>query len=152
MKLKYSLTALAAVFVLVGCEQTRQARQLTPETSAAINASSAERQREVQAGIDSLKAYMDERRALFEASMQANLTDMDQKLTELGDTIATLEDNAFADENLSALRESRSHLDLLFEDLTKSSEGSWHDAKRILESAWADMRLAYKVVKATYDS
>lgn len=134
MKLNYPLAALAAAFVLAGCEQMEQARQLTPQ------------QRETA------QAYLAERRALFVASMQEKLTEMDQSISALGDAIASLEDNAVADEQISTLRESRSELHLLFEDLAKANTESWGDAKRAFESAWADLRLAYKVIKATYDS
>ncbi len=134
MKLKYPVAVLAAAFMLAGCEQIKQAGQFTPEPQATA------------------KTYPVEHRAQFVTSMQENLTDMDRKLAELGDTITMLQDNAVADDQLNALRELRAQLDFLLEDLTKSNAESWDEARRIFESAWANLRLAYKVVKATYDS
>ena len=134
MKQKYTLAALVAALALVGCEQIRQARQLTPQQ------------------LEAAQAYLAERRALFVASMQEKLSEMDQSISALGDAVASLEDNANADDQINALRESRSELHLLFEELTKADAATWEDAKRVFESAWAELRLAYQVIKATYDS
>ena len=132
--MKYQLAALAAAFVLAGCEQARQVRQLTPEQQEMV------------------KNYLAERRAMFIASMQENVTGMDRKLAELSDAIAMLEDNAVADNNLEAVRELRSRFDLLFDNLTKADAESWDGAKRALEWAWRDLRMAYQLVKDLYDS
>lgn len=146
MKLKYPLAVLSAVLVLTGCEQTRQSSRLTPAASI------ADKQREVQASIDALNAFLARQRAMFAASMQENVTDMDQKIAALSDTIAMLEDNTIADNNLEAVRELRSRFDLLFEDLTKADAESWDGAKRALEWAWRDLRMAYQLVKDIYDN
>lgn len=152
MKLKYPLAVLSAVLVLTGCEQTRQSSRLTPAASAALAASIADKQREVQASIDALNAFLARQRAMFATSMQENVTDMDQKIAALSDTIAMLEDNSVADNNLEAVRELRSRFDLLFEDLTKADAESWDGAKRALEWAWRDLRMAYQLVKDIYDN
>jgi len=152
MKLKHPLAALAAVLVLTGCEQTRQSSRLTPEASAARAASIADKQRQIQMSIDALNAYLARQRAMFAASMQENVTDMDQKIAALGDAIAMLEDNTVADNNLEAVRELRSRFDLLFEDLTQADAESWDGAKRTLEWAWRDLQMAYQLVKDIYDN
>ncbi len=174
MKLTYSLAALAAACVLAGCDQSKQAGKPASEPSADINAPPAQEQREevvkkdinvpppalqreivkteVKEAVDATKTYLTASRDQFVASAQQKLTEMDQKITELGDTIATLNENAFANETLNSLREMRSRLDPLFEELTKSSTEAWDDTKKAFESALAELEQAYLDAKTSYGS
>lgn len=135
MKLKYSLAALAAAaFVLAGCEHNRQAGQLTPKQQ------------------ETVEAFNAEQRAVYVAAMNAKLADMDQKITELGDTIASLNTDDEAQATFNSLRDLRSQLDPLLQDVANSSGESWRVAKQGFETAWVDLELAYKAAKATYDT
>lgn len=158
MKLKYPLAALAAACVLAGCAQTREARQettqLTAEDRIATTISTVQKQRDVQAAVDNLTAYQAEQRTEFVSSAQEQLTDMDQKLAALGETIASLQNNTFAEEQLSSLRELRSQLDSLLADMNENESDleSWYETKKAYDSVWADLTLAYQDVKATYEN
>lgn len=154
MKLQYPLAALvAAAFVLAGCELTREeARQLTAEERMAITISTVQRQREVQAAIDDLKVYLAKQRAEFVASAQKSLAEMDQKLGALGETIASLQEDAFAEAQFDSLRQQRSQLASLLGDLTESKLESWYDTRRTFDSVLADFWLDYQLVKSIYEN
>lgn len=137
MKVKYALAALVAALVLAGCEQFRQARRLTPEQWAQWEAA---------------QNRLPERRAIFVTVGQADMTDLDRRIAELADAVAALEDNPVANRELDAVRELRSRLDSLFEDLSTASAESWDDTKRAFDSALTDLQQACQLVKAIYDN
>lgn len=118
----------------------------------AITISTVQRQRDVQAAIDDLKVHLAKQRAEFVASAQKSLAEMDQKLGALGETIASLQEDTFAEAQFDLLRQQRSQLDSLLGDLTESKLESWYDTRRTFDSVLADLRLDYQLVKATYEN
>ena len=157
MKLQYPLAALAAAFFVAGCDQSKQAGGTGPEPSADINIPPAVVQREVvlnevKEAAEAAKTLLTSPRDQFVASMQQKLTDMDQKINELGDSIVVLNENTYANEAINSLWEQRFQLDPLFEELTKSSVEAWDDAKLAFESAFAELEKAYQDAKENYGS
>lgn len=167
--------AAAAAFMLAGCNQSKRAGRPGFDPLADINAPAAQEHREivkqntnvppvpptheqqraiakqeVQEPADATKPTPSDYRDEFLASMQQKLTDMDQKITKLGDTIASLNTDEEAQATFNTLRELRAQLDPLFEELSKASPDAWDDAKKAFETSLAGVENAYENVRTTY--
>lgn len=94
--------------------------------------------------------YPTENRDEFAASMQQKLTDLDQQLAELSDTIVSLNTDEAAQATLNSLQEHRAQLGTLLDELNKASPEAWDDAKMAFESSLTEFEKAYQEAKDIY--
>ncbi len=133
MKAIFLLAALAATLVLTGCEHTKQAVRFTPER------------------ITEVKVKSPGQRAVYVAATYLSLLEMDQRIAALGNTVASLQSDAVAEQTVNSLRDQRADIDPLFENLANADELTWEQARRSFETALIHLDTARKSAQATYD-
>ncbi|MBI3879632.1 MAG: hypothetical protein HY301_06155 [Verrucomicrobia bacterium] len=151
MKLTYPLAALAAALTLAGCDQAKPPES-TPTPALKTNASAADVKKEVKEAVDTARNYVADNKDQFLASTEQKFKELDLKIDELGKKAETLTTDAKAEVSraLDALHEQRTELGQKFDDLKKSSQEAWKDAKTGFESAWAELEKAYDNAKSKF--
>ncbi len=167
MKPIYPLAVLAAAFVLAGCDESKLSRQ--SDADADRNAPPAQEQatktettalppapapaeiakQEPKEPAD-VTPYPSDLRDQFVAFQTEHLASMDQSINELSDKIMSLNTDEVALQTLNSMRELRSQVDPLFEELKKASPEAWDDAKQAYEMAFAELDRVYQDAKETY--
>lgn len=94
--------------------------------------------------------YPVDMRDQFVAFQQEHLATMDQNINELNDRILSLNTDEAAQQTINSVRELRSQVDTLFEDLKKASPEAWDDAKKAYEAAYAELERVFQDAKDTY--
>jgi hypothetical protein len=149
MKLKHSMTALAVSIGLLGCEKSNEANLDAPPT----NVTAREVKQEVREALTATKDYLSANKDQFIASTEVKLKQFDAKIAELGVKVQTLQADA-KDEGakaVDALKEQRSKLGEKLEDVKKSSQETWQDAKAGFDTAMNELEKAYENLKAKFN-
>jgi len=148
MKMKYPLAVLAAAIAMVGCERQKPADS---KPAAEITPPVPEVKAEVKEPVrQASKPPEPETKDQFVASVQKKLSDLDQKITKLGDTIESLQENTEAKKALENVRNLRAELGPLFDSLKQSRQEAWQEAKKGVESAMANLEKAFEYTRSSY--
>ena len=149
MSTNHFLAALGAALALAGCGGKNASDQ---EPTARTNVSTAEVKMEIREAVDTSKAYAAQGKDQFVEAMSRKLTDADQKMSELGKRIETLDAGAKAEANkvMASWREARIRLGQKFDEFKKSGLEIGQDVKAGFESAEAELEKAYENLKAKF--
>ena len=154
MKTAHSFLFIAAlspaVILLSSCAKNDGVQQAAQSTKAAARELAADVKAAVSDSWDNIKDYTYEKRDDFAASLDrmagkldANIQEMNAKLTGLPDAAAREQDRAVKEFNAA-----RAQLKSRLADLRSGTADTWVDAKGKVVQAWQRMQAAYDKVKS----
>src|SRR5262245_29778701 len=149
MKIKYQITAFAALAVLVGCSRDEQAQS---ETTSNTTVTAQELQERYKSAAEATKTYVAQNKDEFLAATDKRLKELDAKMNDLAKKSEGYTDDAKAeaDKALTGLREQRKAANEKFEEVKKSSAEAWKEVKAGFESVLAELEKAYENTKSKF--
>lgn len=150
MKLKYQITALPVLALLLGCSGGDQTNN---ETKSDKPITAGEVKQQYKEAATATKQYVAENKDEFISTMDKKLKELDDKINELAKKSESYKDDAKiqADKTLAALREQRSMVNAKFEDVKKASAEAWEGVKAGFASAMAGLEKAYENAKSKFE-